>query len=300
MTRSLGGKTLFITGASRGIGLAIARRAAQDGANVAVAAKSAEPQAKLPGTVFTAAKEIEDAGGAALPIVCDIRFEEQVAAAMEKTVERFGGVDILVNNASAIDLRGIDRLDMKRFDLMHQINARGSYLCAKLALPHLRKAKNPHILTLSPPPDLDPRWFAPNLAYTMAKYGMSLVTLGLAQALPDIGVSSLWPETMIATAAVGNLLGGELALRHARKPEVVADAAHAILTRPARACRGAFYIDVNVLREEGVTDFKPYAVDPSVSAFLDFFLKEPLTEGVVKNEMALGALLGQLSDEKPK
>ncbi|HYA79529.1 MAG TPA: NAD(P)-dependent oxidoreductase [Methylocystis sp.] len=300
MSRSLSGKTLFITGASRGIGLAIARRAAQDEANVAVAAKSAEPQARLPGTIFTAAKEIEELGGAALPLVCDIRFEEQVAAAVEKTVERFGGVDILVNNASAIDLRGIEQLDMKRFDLMHQINARGSYLCAKLALPHLRKAKNPHILTLSPPPDLDPRWFDPNLAYTMAKYGMSLVTLGLAQALPDIGVSSLWPETMIATSAVGNLLGGERALRHARKPEIVADAAHAILTRPARDCRGAFYIDVNVLREEGVTDFRPYAVDPSVSAFLDFFLKDPISEGVVRNDMALGALLGQLKVEKPR
>jgi len=302
MTRSLAGKTLFITGASRGIGLAIARRAAQDGANIAIAAKSATPQARLPGTIFTAADEIEALGGAALPIACDVRFEEQVAEAVAATVQRFGGIDILVNNASAIDLRGIEALEMKRFDLMQQVNARGSYLCAKLALPHLRKAANPHILTLSPPPDLDPKWFSPNLGYAMAKYGMSLVTLGLARELEGagIGVSSLWPETMIATSAVGNLLGGEPALRRARKPEIVADAAHAILTRPARQCRGAFHIDVVVLREEGVTDFKAYAVDPSLDAFLDFFLDAPISEGVVKSDAALGALLRQVNAEKPK
>jgi len=179
MTGSLAGKTLFITGASRGIGLAIGLRAARDGANVAIAAKSVEPQAKVPGTIFTAAKEVEAAGGSALPIACDIRFEEQVALAVEATVRQFGGIDILVNNASAIDLRGIESLEMKRYDLMQQINGRGAYLCAKLALPHLKKAANPHILTLSPPLDMNPKWFSPNLAYTIAKYGMSLVTLGL-------------------------------------------------------------------------------------------------------------------------
>lgn len=302
MARTLKGKTLFITGASRGIGLAIARRAARDGANIAIAAKSATPQAKLPGTIFTAAEEIEALGGAALPLACDIRFEEQIADAVAKTAQKFGGVDILVNNASAIDLGGIEALEMKRFDLMHQVNARGSYLCAKLALPHLRKAENPHILTLSPPLDLNPKWFSPSLAYGMAKYGMSLVTLGLAKELEGagVGVSSLWPETMIATSAVGNLLGGEPALRHSRKPEIVADAAHAILTRPARECRGAFFVDVLVLREEGVTDFSAYAVDPSQNVFLDFFLDAPLSEGVVSAGAALAALLRQARAEKPK
>lgn len=284
MSESLSGKTLFITGASRGIGLAIGLRAARDGANVAIAAKSATPQAKLPGTIFTAATEIDAAGGKALPIACDIRFEEQVAAAIEQTFQKFGGIDILVNNASAIDLRGIETLEMKRYDLMQQVNGRGAYLCAKLALPHLKKAGNPHILTLSPPIDLNPKWFAPNLAYTVAKYGMSFVTLGLARELASAGVAvnSLWPETAIATAAVGNLLGGEAVLRHARKPEIVADAAHAILTRPSRSCTGNFFIDIEVLREEGVRDFKPYAVDANVDAVLDFFLEAPLSEGVVK------------------
>ena len=208
MTGSLAGKTLFITGASRGIGLAIGLRAARDGANVAIAAKSVEPQARLPGTIFTAAREIEAAGGRALPLACDIRFEEQVALAVEATAKQFGGIDILVNNASAIDLRGIESLEMKRYDLMQQINGRGAYLCAKLALPHLKKAANPHILTLSPPLDMNPKWFSPNLAYTIAKYGMSLVTLGLSRDLAGAGVAvnSLWPETAIATAAVGNLL----------------------------------------------------------------------------------------------
>jgi citronellol/citronellal dehydrogenase len=302
MKRTLKGKTLFITGASRGVGLAIARRAAQDGANIAVAAKTAAPHAKLPGTIFTAAQEIAAQGGAALPLACDIRFEEQVADAIEKTTQKFGGLDILVNNASAIDLRGIDALEMKRFDLMHQVNARGSYLCAKLALPHLRKAENPHILTLSPPLDLNPKWFSPNLAYAMAKYGMSLVTLGLAAELEGagVGVSSLWPETMIATAAVGNLLGGDAALRHSRKPEIVADAAHAILTRPARQCRGAFFIDVLALREEGVTDFVGYAVDPSQKLFLDLFLERPITAGVVNGSEALAALLSRSSARGPE
>ena len=285
MARSLQGKTLFITGASRGIGLAIAKRAARDGARIAIAAKSVSENAKIPGTIYTAAAEIEAVGGKALPIPCDIRFDDQVAEAMRKTVEAFGGIDILVNNASAIDLRGIELLEMKRFDLMQQINARGTYLCARTALPHLRKAENPHILTLSPPLDMNPKWFAPNLAYTMAKYGMSLVTLGLARDLAraGVGVNSLWPETAIATAAVGNLLGGDEIIRRSRKPEIVADAAHAILTRPARECSGNFFIDVRVLGEEGVTDFLPYSVDPDSEAVLDFFLDEPISPNVRKS-----------------
>ncbi|WP_036283671.1 NAD(P)-dependent oxidoreductase [Methylocystis sp. ATCC 49242] len=285
MTRSLSGKTLFITGASRGIGLAIANRAARDGANVAIAAKSVAENPKIPGTIYTAAAEIEAAGGKALAIHCDIRFDDQVEAAVKKTAETFGGVDILVNNASAIDLRGIDMLEMKRFDLMHQINARGTYLCAKMALPFLRKAENPHILTMSPPLDMNPKWFSPNLAYTMAKYGMSLVTLGLARDLArdGVAVNSLWPETAIATAAVGNLLGGEEVIRRARKPEIVADAAHAILTRPSRDCTGNFFVDVRVLAEEGVSDLAPYSVDPSLDAVLDFFLEEPISANVRKS-----------------
>jgi citronellol/citronellal dehydrogenase len=284
MTRSLKGKTLFITGASRGIGLAIAKRAARDGAQIAIAAKSVAENPKIPGTIYTAAAEIEAAGGKALALACDIRFEDQVEAAMHKTVETFGGVDILINNASAIDLRGIDKLDMKRFDLMHQINARGTYLCCKAALPHLRKSDNPHILTLSPPLDLNPKWFAPNLAYTMAKYGMSLVTLGLARDLArdGIAVNSLWPETAIATAAVGNLLGGEEIIKRSRKPDIVADAAHAILTRPARETTGQFFIDALALKDEGVTDLRSYAVDPSGEAVLDFFLDAPVSANVRK------------------
>jgi citronellol/citronellal dehydrogenase len=285
MARSLQGKTLFITGASRGIGLAIAKRAARDGANVAIAAKSVTENPKLPGTIFTAAQEIEAAGGKALAISCDIRFDDQVEEAMKRTVDIFGGVDILVNNASAIDLRGIGQLDMKRFDLMQQINARGTYLCAKVALPYLRKAENPHILTMSPPLDMNPKWFAPNLAYTMAKYGMSLVTLGLAKDLArdGVAVNSLWPETAIATAAVGNLLGGDEVIKRSRKPEIVADAAHAILTRPSRNCTGNFFIDVRVLAEEGVSDFSAYSVDPAYPAILDFFLDAPITSNVQKS-----------------
>ncbi len=290
MSRSLQGKTLFITGASRGIGLAIAKRAAQDGANVAIAAKSVTENPKLPGTIFTAAQEIEAAGGKALAISCDIRFDDQVEDAMKRAVDMFGGVDILINNASAIDLRGIDQLDMKRFDLMQQINARGTYLCAKVALPHLRKSENPHILTMSPPLDMNPKWFAPNLAYTMAKYGMSIVTLGLAKDLARAGVAvnSLWPETAIATAAVGNLLGGDEVIKRSRKPEIVADAAHAILTRPSRDCTGNFFIDVRVLAEEGVTDVSGYSVDPAYPAVLDFFLEEPISPNVVKSAFHAG------------
>ncbi|WP_018407298.1 SDR family oxidoreductase [Methylocystis rosea] len=289
-TRSLAGKTLFVTGASRGIGLAIAMRAARDGANVVVVAKSVTENPRIPGTIYTAAAEIEAAGGQALAIPCDIRFEDQVEAAVGQAVSCFGGIDILVNNASAIDLRGIDTLEMKRFDLMHQINARGTYLCCKAALPHLRKSANPHILTLSPPLDLNPKWFSPNLAYTMSKYGMSLVTLGLAKdlAADGVAVNSLWPETAIATAAVGNLLGGDELLRRSRKPEIVADAAHAILVRPAKSCSGNFFIDVSVLAEEGMTDFSTYAVEPRVDAVLDFFLDAPITAKVTKSAFHLG------------
>lgn len=285
ITRSLAGKTLFITGASRGIGLAIAMRAARDGANVVVAAKSVTENPRIPGTIYTAAAEIEAAGGQALAVPCDIRFEDQVEAAVDQATSCFGGIDILINNASAIDLRGVDTLEMKRFDLMHQINARGTYLCCKAALPHLRKSANPHILTLSPPLDLNPKWFSPNLGYTMSKYGMSLVTLGLAKSLESdgVGVNSLWPETAIATAAVANLLGGDELVRRSRKPEIVADAAHAILVRPARSCSGNFFIDAQVLMEEGMVDFSTYAVDPKIDAVLDFFLDAPVSAKVTKS-----------------
>ena len=281
---TLAGRTLFVTGASRGIGLEIALAAARDGANIAVIAKSDRPHPKLPGTIHTAAAAIEAAGGRALAIACDIRDESAIDAAVAAAVARFGGIDILVNNASAIDLRGIDALEMKRFDLMHQINARGTYLCCKAALPHLRKSANPHILTLSPPLDLNPKWFSPNLAYTMSKYGMSLVTLGLARDVESDGVAvnSLWPETAIATAAVGNLLGGEELLRRSRKPQIVGDAAHAIFVRPAKSCTGNFFIDTQVLTEEGMTDFSTYAVDPRLDAALDFFLDAPITARVAK------------------
>lgn len=284
MARSLKNKTLFITGASRGIGLAIALRAARDGANIAIAAKSTSEHPKIPGTIFSAADQIKLAGGDALPLVCDIRFDDQVEQAICNTAETFGGIDFLINNASAIDLRGISNLDMKRFDLMHQINARGAYLCAKYALPYLKQATNPHILTLSPPLDLNPKWFAPNLGYTMAKYGMSLVTLGLARDLEKngIAVNSLWPETAIATAAVANLLGGEAVIKHCRKPEIVADAAQLILTRSAKGNSGNFYIDAQVLADEGIKDLSHYAVDPSSPALLDFFLDAPISPNVTK------------------
>jgi citronellol/citronellal dehydrogenase len=290
MTRSLAGKTLFITGASRGIGLAIGLRAARDGANVAIAAKSVTEHAKLSGTIYTAAAEIEAAGGKALALPCDIRFDDQVAEAIGKTAATFGGIDILVNNASAIDLRGIETLDMKRFDLMHQINARGTFLCCKLAAPFLKKAENPHILTLSPPLDMNAKWFAPNLAYTMAKYGMSLVTLGLARDLAPVGiaVNSLWPETVIATAAVSNLLGGDATIKHSRKPEIVADAAHAILTRPAKTTTGNFFIDAAVLQEEGVADLSPYSVAAGSPLILDFFLDAPISPDVKKMDFGPG------------
>ncbi len=271
---TLAGKTLFITGASRGIGKAIALRAARDGANIAIAAKTVVPHPKLPGTIQDAAEEIEAAGGKALALRVDIRDEAQIAEAVEKTVATFGGLDILVNNASAIFLAGTVETPMKRFDLMHQVNTRGTFACSQACIPHLARAQNPHILNLSPPPSLDPKWYAPHLAYTMAKMGMSLCVLGMADELRDrgIAVNALWPKTMIATAAVQNLLGGEAAIAISRKPEIVADAAHAILTRPSRSCTGNFFVDEPVLRAEGVTDFEPYAVQPGAEVAGDLFL----------------------------
>jgi citronellol/citronellal dehydrogenase len=256
----LAGKTIIMSGGSRGIGLAIALRAARDGANVAIIAKTTEPHPKLEGTIFTAAKDIDDAGGTALPIVGDVRDDESVARAVAQTVERFGGIDIVVNNASAIDLSGTESLAMKKYDLMQDINCRGTFVLTKTSLPHLKRAANPHVLTLSPPLTLDPKWFAGHLGYTIAKFGMSMTTLGWSRELAGdgIAVNSLWPRTLIATAAVRNLLGGEAALQRSRKPEIYADAAYAILKRPSRSCTGHFYLVEDVLAEEGVTDFSAY------------------------------------------
>ncbi|WP_266171922.1 SDR family oxidoreductase [Dyella subtropica] len=269
---SLSGKTLFITGASRGIGLAIALRAARDGANIAIAAKSSVPNPKLPGTIHTAAAEIEAAGGKALALKCDIREEDEVKAAVAATVEAFGGIDILVNNASAIWLAGALDTPMKRFDLMQQVNARGSFLCAQACLPHLLQSSNPHILTLAPPPSLDPKWWAAHTGYTLAKMGMSFVTLGLAGEFgpKGVAVNALWPRTIIATDALNMIPGVEIP--RCRKPDIVADAAHAVLTRSAAGFTGRFLIDEEVLREAGVSDFAPYAVDPSQSLLPDLFL----------------------------
>jgi citronellol/citronellal dehydrogenase len=273
---TLKGKTLFITGGSRGIGLAIAVRAARDGANVAIAAKTAEPHPKLPGTIHTAAAEIEQAGGKALPILCDIRDDAQLAAAVEQTAQTFGGIDILVNNASAIHLTPTPATDMKRFDLMHQINARGTYLASKLCIPHLAKSANPHILMLSPPLDMKAKWFAPHLAYSLAKFGMSICVLGLAGELKaqGIAVNALWPRTTIATAAVQNLLGGDRIIRASRKPEIIADAAHLIFTKPAREFTGHFCLDDTLLAEHGITEFDHYRVDPAVDLMQDFFVPD--------------------------
>lgn len=264
-TRSLAGRTIIMSGGSRGIGLAIALRAAQDGANIALLAKTAEPHPKLEGTVYTAAEQIEAAGGKALPIIGDVRSDESVAEAVAKTVEAFGGIDIVVNNASAIDLSPVEDLPMKKFDLMNSINARGSYLLAKTALPHLRASDAAHVLTLSPPLNLNPVWAGRHLGYTMAKYGMSLVTLGLAEEQREAGVAanSLWPRTTIATAAVNNLLGGEQLMARSRKPEIMAEAAWVILTSSPREVTGNFFIDDEVLAAQGVTDLSAYAHDAS-------------------------------------
>ncbi|HEY3496979.1 MAG TPA: NAD(P)-dependent oxidoreductase [Polyangiaceae bacterium] len=271
---TLAGKTLLITGATRGIGKAIGLRAARDGANVVVLGKTDTPHPKLPGTVHETVREIEAAGGRALACVADVRHEEQVASAVAAAVERFGGIDVLVNNASAIQLTSTLATEMKRFDLMQQVNARGTFLCSKLCIPHLLKAQNPHILMLAPPPTLEPRWYASHLAYTLSKVGMSLCVLGLSEELRSKGVAvnGLWPRTAIATAAVENLLGGAPLVARSRKPEIVADAAHAILTRNSRETTGRFFIDEEALREAGVTDLDRYAVTPGSELVPDFFL----------------------------
>jgi len=270
---SLKGKTLFITGASRGIGKAIALRAAQDGANIVIAAKTAEPHPRLEGTIYTAAEEIEAAGGTALPLVVDIRHEEIVQDAMDKAVERFGGVDILVNNASAINLSGTLSLPMKRYDLMQGVNARGTFMCSKIALPHLLKSDNGQILNISPPLNMNPRWFAQHVAYTMAKYGMSLCVLGMAEEFRGrVGVNALWPRTAIATAAVKNLLGGDAMIQGSRIPEIMSEAAHWVLTQDGKTTTGNFFIDDEVLAANGETDFDKYAVNPSAQLVPDFFL----------------------------
>ena len=275
---SLAGKTLFITGASRGIGLAIALRAARDGANIAIAAKTEKPHPKLAGTIYTAAEEIERAGGQALPLVVDVRDEAMVADALALTAARFGGIDIVVNNASAIALTPVVDTEMKRFDLMHQINARGTFLDSKSAIAYLEKAVNPHILMISPPLDMKEKWFAPHTAYSMAKFGMSLVVLGLAGELQPkgIGVNALWPRTVIATAAVENLLGGKAVMQRARKPEIVADAAYAIFSKPARDFTGQFLIDDNFLAQNGVRNFDRYRVDPAELLAPDFFVPDEI------------------------
>ncbi len=273
---SLAGKTLFITGASRGIGLAIALRAARDGANIAIAAKTETPHPKLSGTIYTAAEDIERAGGKALPLVVDVRDEALVQDALAKTAAHFGGVDIVVNNASAISLTTVAQTDMKRFDLMHQINARGTFVVSKSAIPYLAKAANPHILMMSPPLDMKEKWFAPHTAYSMAKFGMSMVVLGLAGELQPqgIAVNALWPRTLIATAAVHNLLGGAEMVKRGRKPEIVADAAYVVFSKPSRQFTGNFLIDDNLLAANGVTDFEHYRVDPAQPLAPDFFVPD--------------------------
>lgn len=273
---SLSGKTLFITGASRGIGLSIALRAARDGANVVVAAKTADPHPKLPGTIYTAADEIAAAGGQALPLVVDVRDEASVQSAVDQAVERFGGIDILVNNASAISLTGTLSTDMKRYDLMHHVNTRGTFLTSKACIPHLKKAANPHVLMLSPPLDMSPRWFGGHVAYTMAKFGMSMCVLGMAEEFRSDGIAfnALWPRTGIATAAIQFALTGEEGLKHCRTPEIMADAAHAIFEKPSRAFTGQFLIDDTFLYGEGVREFDKYRVDPTATLMPDFFVPE--------------------------
>jgi citronellol/citronellal dehydrogenase len=273
---SLQGKTLFVTGASRGIGLAIALRAARDGANVAIAAKTAEPHPKLPGTIYTAAEEIEAAGGKALPLIVDVREEASVTAAVEATVGKFGGIDICVNNASAISLTGTLATDMKRYDLMNQINARGTYLTSKACIPHLKRAANPHVLMLSPPLEMSAKWFAGHTAYSMAKFGMSMCVLGMSAefAADGIAFNALWPRTGIATAAIKFALSGDEGLRHCRTVEIMADAAHAIFEKKAREFTGNFLIDDSFLYAEGVRDFDQYKVDPTQTLMPDFFVPD--------------------------
>jgi len=276
---TLKNKTLFISGASRGIGLAIAKRAATDGANIAIAAKTAEPHPKLPGTIYTAAEEIEAAGGKALPLIVDIRSQELVQEAVEKTVAEFGGIDICVNNASAISLTGTEETEMKRWDLMHSINARGTFLVSKTCIPYLKQADNPHVLNLSPPLDMSPKWFRGHVAYTMAKFGMSMCVLGMAEEfkMDGIAFNALWPRTAVATAAVEFALGGDAMIKASRTPEILSDAAYLILTKPSRAFTGNFVIDDTLLYEHGVKDFEQYRVDPSRPLAPDFFVPDDAT-----------------------
>ncbi|MEO8113200.1 MAG: NAD(P)-dependent oxidoreductase [Phenylobacterium sp.] len=288
---SLAGKTLFVTGASRGIGLAIALRAARDGANVAIAAKTAEPHPKLPGTIYTAAEEIEAAGGRALPLIVDVRDEASVLDAVEKTVERFGGLDICVNNASAISLTGTLATDMKRYDLMNQVNARGTFLTSKACIPHLKRSANPHVLMLSPPLDMSPKWFAGHTAYSMAKFGMSMCVLGMSEEFRADGIAfnALWPRTGIATAAIKFALAGDEGMRRCRTVEIMADAAHAIFEKQAKDFTGQFLIDDSFLYGEGVRDFDQYRVDPTMPLMPDFFVPDdiPPPPGVRIGELAV-------------
>ena len=271
---TLKNKTVLITGGSRGIGKAIALRLAREGANIAIAAKTTEPHPRLEGTIYTAAKEIEDTGVKALPLQCDIRYEEQIKAAVDETVRTFGGIDILINNASAINLMPTEQTEPKRFDLMHGIQVRGTFFMCRACIPHLKKSTNAHILNLSPPLNLNPKWFAQHLAYTMSKYGMSMIVLGLAEELKEhkVAANALWPKTTIATAAVQNLLGGDVLMQMSRTPEIVADAAYYILSKPSTVCTGNFFIDEELLEKEGVTDLKKYAVNPEQPLMKDIFL----------------------------
>jgi citronellol/citronellal dehydrogenase len=274
MSTSLNGKTVFITGGSRGIGKAIALRLAKAGANIAIGAKTTEPHPKLEGTIYTAAEEIEKEGVKVLPLQLDIRDEAAIQDAVDKTVATFGGIDILINNASAISLTPTEATEPKRWDLMHGINVRGTFFMCRACIPHLKKASNPHILNLSPPLNMNPKWFAQHLAYTMSKYGMSMIILGLAEELKQhkIATNALWPQTTIATAAVQNLLGGDFLMQKSRTPEIVADAAYAVLKRPAESCTGNFFIDEAVLKEEGITDFSRYAVNAQQTLMTDIFI----------------------------
>ncbi len=271
---SFAGKTVLITGASRGIGKSIALRLAREGANVVVAAKSVEENPKLGGTIFSAAQEIEAAGGQALAVACDIRFEEQIAQAVDQTLARFGSIDVLVNNASAISLTTTEQTEAKRFDLMHDVNVRGTFLMTKACIPQLRKSSNPHILTLSPPINLDPKWFEKHVAYTISKYNMSLMTMGWAKELEKdrIAANALWPRTTIDTAAVRNLLGGQMLVNMSRKPEILADAAYYILRRSSTQCTGNLFVDEQVFAQEGITDLSHYSVIPGATLYTDLFL----------------------------
>lgn len=267
-------KTVFITGASRGIGKAIGLRLAQEGANVVVASKTAEPHPSLPGTIYTAAADIESAGGKALPLVMDLRFEDQVEAAVRQAADHFGGIDILVNNASAISLTSTELTPVKRYDLMHQVNVRGTFIASQKCIPYLKRAENPHILNISPPLNFEAKWFAPHLAYSMTKYGMSLCVLGMSAEFRDdgIAVNALWPKTTIATAAIKNLLGGAAVMRRSRKPEILGDCAFFIFSKDSRSCTGNFFVDEDLLKAEGITDLTSYAVDPDSDLAPDFFV----------------------------